>query len=66
MKKIVLAIVIAGFASAVAATPAKKQCLAICPPVEEQIEQTEPSWPEDMAPMWAEEVAADPFAAPQD
>lgn len=66
MKKIVLAIAIAAFATAATATPAKKKCLAICPPLEEQIEQTEPTWPEEVVLMWMEEADADPFTVAED
>ena len=69
MKKIVLAIAIAAFATAATATPAKKKCLAICPPVEEQIEQVEqtsPTWPEEIAPVWVEEIDANPFTVAED
>lgn len=66
MKKIVLAIAIAAFATAATATPAKKKCLAICPPTEEQIEQVEPTWPEELVEMWMEEAEADPFTVAED
>ena len=66
MKKIVLAIAFVGFATAATATPAKKKCLAICPPAEEQVEQIEPMWPEEVEPMWVEQVDTDPIPASND
>ncbi len=68
MKRIVLALAVAGFATAAMATPAKKKCLAVCPPAEEmqQIEQIDPTWPEELEPMWMEEADADPFPTAED
>ncbi|NNG22092.1 hypothetical protein [Telluria aromaticivorans] len=61
MKKIVLALAVAAFATAAMAAPAKPKCSGVCPPIVEQVEQAEPALPEEVEPMWAEEVEADPF-----
>ncbi len=63
MKKIVLALAVAAVASAAMAAPAKPKCSGVCPPIVEQVEQAEPTLPEEVEPMWADEVDADPFLA---
>ena len=59
MKKIVLALAVAAFASSAFATPAKPKCRGVCPPIVEEVEQLEPSWPEEIEPTWFDEVVAD-------
>ena len=66
MKKIVLAIVVAAFASSAMATPARPKCKGICPPivVEEAklpapivSEEAEPSWFDEFVDELSEAVA---------
>ena len=66
MKNIALAFAIAAFATAAAATPAKPKCSGICPPTTEQVEQIDPTVPEEAEPMWIEEFDLEPIPATAD
>ena len=61
MKKIVLAIAAAAFATSAVAVPAPPKCKNVCPPLEVEVEQLEPALPEQGEPTWFEELVEDPF-----
>jgi hypothetical protein len=61
MKKIVLAIAAAAFATSAMATPARPKCLYVCPPIVEELEQFDPASPEETEPTWFEELLEEPF-----
>lgn len=60
MKKFVLAIAVAAFATSAMATPARPKCVFVCPPTEE-VEQLEPASPEEAEPTWFEALVEDPL-----
>lgn len=56
MKKIVLAIVVAAFATSAMATPARPRCKGVCPPiVVEEAKLPEPIVSDEAEPSWFEE-----------